>query len=170
MRKRKQVLSQRKALHWMMVPSDCCVCISHHKIGTRSSRFGNFDAIVLRGGKYAKIRGPTYWIHTIVCPMQGYSAEYVDIFAYFAWSMAYFALDLLGPVFSEKCAPLGAWCLPRTSKEHAQIHTHRFFCAAMYKKKHVNTSFCNGNQRCEIRQNTWFCVSNAQHRVFDARM
>ncbi len=42
-----------------------------------------FCALAVRGAKYAKIRGPTYWIHTIVCSMQGYSAEYVDLVTYF---------------------------------------------------------------------------------------
>jgi hypothetical protein len=38
---------------------------------------------ICRDAKYAKIRGSAYQMHSIVCSMQGHSAEYVDAVMYF---------------------------------------------------------------------------------------
>jgi hypothetical protein len=44
---------------------------------------GRSSAVPTSGEKYAKIRGSAYRMHSIMCLMKGYSAEYVDLVTYF---------------------------------------------------------------------------------------
>ncbi len=58
-------------------------------------RISRYQRCKIRQNTWTNVLNEYYSHYSIVCPMQGYSAEYIDIFAHFAWSMAYFALQTL---------------------------------------------------------------------------
>ncbi len=105
--------------------------------------------VQFRDAKY----GPPYRMHIIVCSMQGYSAEYVDLFMYFG-------------VFGLYFAPLVEF---RTSW-HGVSHVNTILLQSSncFMWMTMNQREWCSMQRCEIRPNTCTHVSNAHYSVFNA--